>query len=56
MRVCEYVNVLGENVGFEGKHIMEKNEFEVPGGGRVNGDMMETGWDGGGDGGRREGS
>ena len=29
---------LGENVEFEEKHIMEKNGFEVPGGGGVGGD------------------
>ena len=32
-------------MGFEEKHIMEKNGFEVPGGGGVNGDGV---WVGGG--------
>ena len=27
------MNVLGKNVGFEENHSMEKNGFEVPGGG-----------------------
>ena len=37
------MNVLGENVGFEEKHIMEKNGFEVPGGGGVSGDGVWVG-------------
>ena len=35
--VREYVNVSGKKVEFEEKHIMEKTEFEVPGGGGVGG-------------------
>ena len=29
-------------MGFEEKHIMEKNGFEVPGGGRVSGDGVQV--------------
>ena len=34
---------LGENVGFEEKHIMEKNGFEVPRGGGVSRDGVWVG-------------
>ena len=45
-----YMNVSGKKVDFEdwGKHIMEKNGFEVPGGGGVSGDGDWMGWGGGG--------
>ena len=33
-----HMNVSGKNVEFEEKHIMEKNGFEVLGGGGVSGD------------------
>ena len=37
------MNVLRNKVGFEEKHITEKNGFEVPGGGGVSGDGVWVG-------------